>query len=160
MPEGVVTETIPVAPLPTTAVIVVLLSTVNELTVTPPIFTIVAPVKFVPVIITEVPAPPTFGENDVIVGIKRCVNKLVDDAVPDGVVIDITPDVPLPIIALMLVALSTVNKLALVPPNFTLVVPIKLVPVIITTVPVIPLDGVKDIIVVGDKIVIVKVWRN
>ena len=49
---GVVTLTKPVEPEPTTAVIVVELTTINELAATPPKETAVAPEKSVPVIVT------------------------------------------------------------------------------------------------------------
>ena len=52
IPFGVVTLTLPVAPVPTTAVIVVALTTVNEAAAVPPNLTAVAPVKLVPVIVT------------------------------------------------------------------------------------------------------------
>jgi hypothetical protein len=51
-PLDVVTLTLPVAPVPTTAVILVALTTVNEVAAVPPKLTAVAPVKFVPVIVT------------------------------------------------------------------------------------------------------------
>ena len=53
IPFGVVTLTLPVAPVPTTAVIVVALTTVNEAAAVPPKLTAVAPVKLVPVIVTN-----------------------------------------------------------------------------------------------------------
>ena len=52
MPFDVVTLTLPVAPVPTTAVMLVALTTVNEVAAVPPKLTAVAPVKFVPVIVT------------------------------------------------------------------------------------------------------------
>ena len=88
-----------------------------------------------------------------------------DDAVPAGVVTEITPVAPLPITALILLAgdnkfpssNKTVNEFASVSPNLTEDASVSSVPIIVTVVPVIPLDGVKDVIVVGDKIVILKV---
>jgi hypothetical protein len=52
MPFDVVTLTLPVAPAPTAAVILVALTTVNEVAAVPPKLTAVAPVKFVPVMVT------------------------------------------------------------------------------------------------------------
>ena len=52
MPFSVVTLTLPVAPAPTTAVILVALTTVNEVAAVPPKLTAVAPVKSVPVMVT------------------------------------------------------------------------------------------------------------
>ena len=47
-----VTLTLPVAPVPTTAVILVALTTVNEVAAVPPKLRAVAPVKSVPVMVT------------------------------------------------------------------------------------------------------------
>ena len=68
MPFAVVTLTLPVAPAPTTAVMLVALTTVNEVAAVPPRLTAVAPVKFVPVIVTVCPVPAEIGLNDAIVG--------------------------------------------------------------------------------------------
>ena len=59
-------------------------------------------------------------------------------AVPPGVVTVIVPVAPLPTVALMVVALVTVNDAAAVPPKATAVAPVKLVPVMVTTVPAYP----------------------
>lgn len=61
MPKVFVTETFPDAPLPTTAVIVVELTTVNDDAATPPKLTAVEPVKFIPVIVTVAPVPADWG---------------------------------------------------------------------------------------------------
>ena len=58
VPEGVVTDTIPDAPLPTVAVIVVAELTVKVVAATPPKLTAVAPVKLIPVMVTTVPPGP------------------------------------------------------------------------------------------------------
>ena len=68
MPFDVVTLTLPVAPAPIIAVILVALTTVNEVAAVPPKLTAVAPVKFVPVIVTVCPVPAEIGLNDAIVG--------------------------------------------------------------------------------------------
>lgn len=68
VPIGVVTVTIPEDPLDTTAVIVVADITVNEVAAVPPKVTEVAPVKFVPVIVTDVPLNEVVGEKDKMVG--------------------------------------------------------------------------------------------
>jgi hypothetical protein len=52
VPEAVVTETVPEAPEPTVALILVALTTVNVVAGVPPKLTAVAPVKFVPVMLT------------------------------------------------------------------------------------------------------------
>ena len=52
IPFAVVTLKLPVVPAPTTAVILVALTTVNEVAAVPPKLTPVTPVKFVPVMVT------------------------------------------------------------------------------------------------------------
>ncbi len=68
MPLAVVKLILPVVPAATTAVILVALTTVNEVAEVPPKLTAVAPVKFVPVIVTVCPVPADVGLNDVIAG--------------------------------------------------------------------------------------------
>lgn len=68
VPLVFVTETLPLAPDPTTAVMVVELTTEKELAATPPKLTAVDPVKFVPVIVTVVPAAAVAGVKEVMVG--------------------------------------------------------------------------------------------
>ena len=70
VPPGVVTETLPVAPAPTTALMVVLLTTTNEAAAMVPNFTAVAPVKFVPVMVTVEEVPAVVGVKLVTVGGK------------------------------------------------------------------------------------------
>jgi hypothetical protein len=132
MPFDVVTLTLPVAPAPTTAVILVALTTVNEVAAVPPKLTAVAPVKFVPVIVTVCPVPAEVGLNDAIVGGGKYV-KPARVPVPDAVVTETEPDAPAATVALMLVALTTVNVVAAIPPKLTAVAPVKFVPVIFTT---------------------------
>ena len=68
VPAGVVTLIFPVvAPVGTVVLICVLDTTVNVAAV-PLNFTLVAPVKLVPVTVTAVPTGPLVGANDVIVG--------------------------------------------------------------------------------------------
>ena len=55
VPPGVVTVITPVEPEPTTAVMVVGFTTVNEDAAVPPKLTVVAPVKLVPVMVTVDP---------------------------------------------------------------------------------------------------------
>ena len=119
VPPGVVTDIVPVVPLPITAVILVALTTVNDVAAVPPKLTAVAPVKFVPVIVTVAPAPAVVGVKDEIVG--ACINVKVplEVAVPPGVITEIVPVVPLATTAVILVALTTVNDAAGVPPNVT-----------------------------------------
>src|SRR4030095_2127192 len=109
VPAGVVTLTLPVTPVPTTAVILVAELTVNEEAATPPKFTAVVPAKLFPVIVIDVPVPPLDGVNDVIVGGGINV-KPATDTVPPGVVTLTLPDVPAPTTAVILVAELTVNE--------------------------------------------------
>ena len=119
-----------------------------------------------PVITTEVPLPPEVGEKEVIVGAE--VDVVVDAGVvvvvdvrgcevgvdlkvklgvelpdPFGVVMLITPLDPLPTMAIILVGEITVKLWAAVPPKLTAVVPVRLVPVITTDVPLPPEAGAK-----------------
>lgn len=107
-PDGVVTRTTPEVPEANTAVIEVSLFTVKELTAVPPMVTVVAPVKEVPVIVMLVPTGPLEGVNEVIVGGKTTMLKLVEAVkLPKLLVNEIGPEVaPTGIVAEILV-LST-----------------------------------------------------
>ena len=145
-PKGVVTVKLPVAPLPTTATIVVGEATWKEAALVPPNKILVAPVKLVPVKVTAVPIGPPVGVNEVMVGGLRMVNgsKLVAPRV--ALLTEINPVVaPVGTTVVMLLALNTVNA-AEVPLNLTEVTPVKLFPEMITTVPTAPEVGVKLII--------------
>jgi len=148
----VITEIFPDVPVPTTAVIVVADTTVNDVAAIPPNVTPVAPVKFVPVTVTEVPAGPLAGVKLEIVGSAAAgviVKAELLVAVPAGVITEIFPDVPVPTTAVIVVADTTANNVAAVPPNVTPVAPVKFVPVTVTAVPAGPLAGVKLEIVGG-----------
>lgn len=67
-PPGVVTLTLPDAPLASTALMDVAEFTTNEAADVPPKLTEVAPVNFVPVMVTIAPAPAESGVNEVILG--------------------------------------------------------------------------------------------
>ena len=68
-------------------------------------------------------------------------------AVPPGVTNDMVPVVPLATTAVMVVAFTTLNEVAAVPPKLTAVAPVKLVPVMVIVAPV-PADaGVKEVMV-------------
>ena len=58
VPPGLVTDTVPVVPLPTTAVMLVALATLNDVTAVPPSVTAVVPVKLVPVMVMVAPTAP------------------------------------------------------------------------------------------------------
>ena len=74
IPCGEVTCTLPLAPPATIAAIVDELTTVKEDAAVPPKLTAVAPVKFVPVMVTVVPLPAGLGVNEVIVGAFAVLN--------------------------------------------------------------------------------------
>jgi hypothetical protein len=121
-------------------------TTVNEAAAVPPKLTEVAPVKPVPVIVTVAPLAALVGVKLVIVGAGIKV-KPVSVSVPPGVVTDTLPVVPAATTAVMLVAETTVNEAAAVPPKLTAVAPVKFVPVIVTVAPLAALVGVKLVIV-------------
>jgi len=112
-------------------------------------FTLVAPVKFVPVSATLVPTCPLVGETAVIVGAAALTVKLLADvAVPCGVTIEIFPvTAALGTVVVTLVALTTANVVAATPPTETEVAPFKFVPVTEMEVPTAPLVGLKLVIV-------------
>ena len=64
----VVTHTVPLAPLPTTAVMVISLTIVTLVPAVPPKLTPVVPVKPLPLIVTVVPALPVTGVKPAIAG--------------------------------------------------------------------------------------------
>jgi hypothetical protein len=68
VPQRVVTLTLPDVPVETTAIMLVSLTTEKELAAVPPKLTAVAPIKFAPLIVTDVPWVPVIGVNDEIAG--------------------------------------------------------------------------------------------
>jgi DNA-binding transcriptional regulator YdaS (Cro superfamily) len=100
----------------------------------------------VPLIVTLVPTGPFAGVKLAIVGAAMKLVALV--AVPPGVVTRSGPVVtPAGAVACITVSEVTVKVAALTPLNVTAVAPVKLVPLIVTTVPAGPLAGVKLAIV-------------
>jgi hypothetical protein len=69
VPPGVVTLTLPEAPAPTTAVMLVAETTVKDVAAVPPKLTEVAAVKLMPVTVTVAPAAPEVGAKEVIAGV-------------------------------------------------------------------------------------------
>jgi hypothetical protein len=152
-PTAFLTLIVPVvAPAGTVAVIWVSESTVNLATV-PLNVTRVAPVKFVPVIVTAVPTGPEVGVKPEMIGLV-IVNAGVL-AIPPGVVTPMGPVVaPVGAVAVIWVSELTVN-FAAVPLNLTAVVPMNPDPVIVTTVPTGPADGVSpEIAGTGDAVTV------
>ncbi len=141
VPPGAVTEIRPVvAPAGTVAVILV-----EELTTKDAVTllkrTTVAPVKFVPVIVTEVPTRPEVGENEVMVGAATTVNLVELVAVPFRLVTEIGPELaPGGTVAVICVDEFTVKD-AEVLLNLTPVTLVKFVPKMLTEVPTAPLVG-------------------
>lgn len=85
VPPGVVMLTLPVrAPVGTVAVSELSRKTLNVVAATPPKVTFVAPVKLLPVMVTEVPTGPLVGEKLLIFGITR--NLVMLERMPLGVV--------------------------------------------------------------------------
>src|SRR5262249_382696 len=110
-------------------------------------FTLVAPVKFVPVSVTDAPTCPLPGEKLVIVGAgvaTLTVKFVAEVAVPCGVTIVIFPVTALAgTVILTLAPLTTENVLPATPPTVTEVAPLKFDPVTLTVVPTAPLVGLK-----------------
>jgi len=145
VPDPVVTlmSTIPRGSGGEVAVIEVALFTVREEAGVVPNLTWVAPVKLVPVMVTEVPpaADPELGLTAVTVGsgVATNVNQSTGASTaetPAGVV-TVTSTVPVAIgeVAVIWVALFTVKPWAGTVPKVTAVVPVKLVPVMVTELP-------------------------
>jgi hypothetical protein len=144
LPPGVVTETLPEAPVPTTAVMLVGETTLKEAAAVPPKLTAVALVKSVPVKVTVAPATALVGAKDVSVGATRKVNP-AREVVPVGVVTDTSPVDPDATTAVMVVGETTLKEAAAVPPKVTAVAPVKFVPVNVTVAAVVALAGSKDV---------------
>jgi hypothetical protein len=134
VPDGLDTNTFPEPPLPTTAVIVVELTTVNDAAGKAPKWTAVTPVKFVPVIVTVVPLAALVGVKEVTVGILIKV-KPARESVPSGAVTKTFPEEPAPTTAVIVVEFTTLKDVAGTPPKLIAVAPVKLLPVIVTVAP-------------------------
>ena len=109
----------------------------------PPRLTAVAPVKLVPVMVMVEPTAPL--PTAVIVG--SGLNRLAVVKVPPGVVTEIVPVAPPATTAVMVVALTTVNEVAAVPPKLKAVAPVRFVPVMVTVDPPAAAVGVKPVMV-------------
>ena len=108
-------------------------------------FTTVAPVKLAPLMITLAPTDPLVGVNPMTRGATAKLLELV--AVPAAFVAVMGPVVAPVGTAAVIWLLVLVVELADVPLNFTAVVPVKFVPVMITLIPTPPLVGVKPVMV-------------
>ena len=146
VPPGEVRLTAPVEPAPTTAMMEVEETTVNDVTCVPPRVITDVLSKFVPVILIRAPAPAIIGEKEVMVGGGMKVNPL-SDAVPLGVVKLTAPEEPLPTTAIIEVLETTVKEVTGVPPRVMADVLLKLVPVILMIAPAAAVVGVNVVIV-------------
>jgi hypothetical protein len=146
LPPGVVRLTAPVDPVPTIATIEVDDTTVNDVTGVPPNVMVDVLLKFVPVILINVPAAAVVGANAVIVGAAIKV-KPANEVVPPGVVRLTAPVDPVPTIAAIEVDDTTVNEVTGVPPNVITEVPVKFVPVILINVPAAAVVGANEVMV-------------
>ena len=142
IPLGVVTTTLlaPGVPAGVTAVMEVADTTITLVAGSVPTITLVAPVKFVPLIVIAVPprVDPEIGLIDEMVGGGATyVNAFAAVPVPLGVdtVMSFKPNCPAGVFAVMLVEVVTTTLVAAAPPTVTLVVPVKLVPVMAMAVP-------------------------
>ena len=142
VPPAVVTATLlaPTVPAGVVAVMEVALTTTTLVAKAPPIFTLVAPVKLVPVMVIVVPpvVGPEVGLTFVIVGSGvMYVNALALVAVPPAVVTAtlLAPVVPAGVLAVTEVLDITAMFVASMPPTVTLVAPVKLVPTTVMVVP-------------------------
>ena len=135
-----------VAPAGTVAVIEVSEATLKLVAAVVPNVTELAPVKPLPVIVTDDPTGPLVGENELMTGVTE--NAVVVVAVPPEVVTAITPLPPAGAAAVIwLPSELTANDDAALPLNVTEVAPVKPEPVIVTEVPTGPLVGVNELIV-------------
>jgi hypothetical protein len=141
VPPEVVTETDtdPAAWVGVVAVMTVGPVTWNDGGAAPPNSTAVAPVKWLPVIVTGVdpPAGPSVGATEVTVGCVTKENDVPAAAVPPAVTTE-TPTVPadcdLVVAVIFVPPVTTAKVLADVVPKSTAVAPVNPDPVMVTTV--------------------------
>src|SRR5258708_1320604 len=129
-PPFVLTETAPVDPAPTTAVIVVGDTTEKATAGKGPKETVVAVVRSVPVIVTVPPFPTATGIKGEITGGAMKINPAFVP-VPYGVDTEISPVAALSTTAVRVVGETTLKDAAGRPPKLTPVQPVKLLPVIV-----------------------------
>ncbi|GAA4362037.1 hypothetical protein GCM10023185_29600 [Hymenobacter saemangeumensis] len=149
VPSAVVTQISPVgAPAGASTVrLVLVLLVMGAVTATPPKVTLVAPPRLLPVMVTLVPAGPAVGVKLLTTGTVLITKLPALLAVPWGVVRLMGPVLaPAGTVAVRLV-LVTLENTAARPLNCTLLVPVRLVPVMVTLVPATPEAGVKLLMV-------------
>ena len=112
--------------------------------------TAVIALKLLPVIVTVVPTAPLAGVNEVIEGAGNTVNEEALVAVPAGfVTVTVPVVVPLATTAVIDVLLTITKEETLVPFTRTCVAELKLLPVIVMVVPMVPDEGLNEVIVGG-----------
>ena len=147
-----ITETLPVEPESTIAIILESLNALNQAAGVPPKATVVVPLKCAPTINILSPLCALVGVKKEITGavVSCAVESLINvnpdfDAVPCKVVTETFPLAPAPTFANITVSDRTLIELAATPPNLTAVVPLKCNPKIVTVVPLRALEGVKRV---------------
>jgi len=146
VPFGVFTLIQPLSAPPGTVAVICVPDTTAKLAGTRKKVTTVAPLKFVPVIVTVVPIVPLAGVNELMCGVT--VKLAADAAEPKELVSVIGPLVaPLGTLALNCESEMAHIVVAGVPLKLTPVAPVKFVPVSVTVQPADPLAGENDVIV-------------
>lgn len=150
VPAGNVNVIFPLVPLPTIAVTCVAELIAKDAAGVPPKDTAVTPDRFLPLMVTIVPALADAGLNEVITGLvgEAKVNPGWN-TLPLGVVRFTFPLAPPPITAFICTGEMIVNEAAGTPPKDTADTPAKLVPAIATVSPVAARDGVNEVNVAG-----------
>ena len=146
------TVIIPVAPVPTTALIAESDTTVKEEAALPPKRIAVAPVKCAPTMVTTAPVPAWVGEKEVMCGATGGGGGVVNvnparESVPLGPDTNTDPLAPVPTTAVMAVSERMEKDCAATSPNLTEVIPVREVPRICTVAPVPALVGAKTLMV-------------
>jgi len=144
-PASEVSKISPEEPEPTTAVMVVDETILNDEAFVPPNLTDVTPLKSDPVIVTVVPVVAEVGIKEETIGGGTYINP-VRLLTPEELVTLTLPDAPFPTTALIVFELTIVKEVAATPPKLTAVVPVKLIPVITTVLPPAAVEGLKDAI--------------
>lgn len=135
-----VTVTAPTLPAGVVAVMVVAFTTVTPVAAVLPNVTVSPATKFVPVIVTAVPPDvvPLLGDTLLTEGDSTYVYPVVRLPLRFPVFVTVTvtaPTLPAGVVAVMVVAFTTVTPVAAVLPNVTEAPVAKFVPVIVTAVP-------------------------
>ena len=144
-----------VAPLGTVPCSWVSESTVKEVAEVPLKDTALVPVKPLPVRVTWVPTGPLVGEKEVMVGGPRTEKGVAEELVPSRLETEIGPLEALPSttarsrVSEITVKIPAVLKSPKILLKETFVVPVKYLPVMVTSVPTGPLVGVKLVMMGG-----------